>query len=519
MADDLSFQINQASSELKSPVVDPLIGSRLADRFLIEALVGSGGMSLVYRGKHESVDRIVAIKTLKLDLCSQPVIVSRFEREIKSLSRLNHPNIVTIYDCVLSAQGQPYIIMDYIEGESLETLLERGPMDAALAVKLALQICNALEHAHRHGVIHRDLKPANIMLMQKGSVLEVKVVDFGLAKLAEDTQVLTQSDELWGSLPYMSPEQCSSNVNVEIDTRSDIYSLGAVLFQMLTGKDPFHGLDIVNTIQHHLNEPPPAFREVAPTRVISAGLERVVQKALNKSREDRFQSMREFKEALEFAAVDLLKDGLSKSTRDTNFKSPAKRPTGAGRRSTVPPTFKKTKKVFPIGYAIGLSIAGTLVLAYCAMALVTGSFTLMNEHLKSATSSSPTNPSPTNPSSTSANPAAPSVSTANSSAMHPSAASPSAASSPAVRASGKPAVHATADASEKPRSSVPPERNHAKVRPEVRATEVRPSNPGLLTHANKHSVLKPMPKTKMPTVVKRTESKSPWSALESQRSQ
>jgi serine/threonine protein kinase len=509
MVDDLSFQANQAGPELKSPVADPLIGTRLADRFLIEALVGSGGMSLVYRGKHESVDRVVAIKTLKLDLCSQPVIVSRFEREIKSLSRLNHPNIVTIYDCVLSTQGQPYIIMDYIEGESLETLLERGPMDAALAVKVTLQICNALEHAHRHGVIHRDLKPANVMLLQKGAALEVKVVDFGLAKLAEDTQVLTQSDELWGSLPYMSPEQCSSNVNVAIDTRSDIYSLGAVLFQMLTGKDPFYGLDIMNTIQHHLNEPPPAFKDVAPTRVISAGLERVVQKALNKSPDDRFQTMREFKEALEFAAVDLLKEGASPPARDTNFKSSAKKPIGAARRSTAPQTLRNSKKAFPVGYAIGLSVVGTLVLAYCAMALVTGSFTLMNEHLKSTTSPSPTSPSPSTIS----------PSTANSSALHPSATIPSTA-----RSAVKPAGHATSDASlnannEKPRSSVPSERKHAKAHPEIRATEVRPSNPALLPHANKHPALKLVPKAKTPTVAKRAETKSPWSQLESQRSQ
>jgi serine/threonine-protein kinase len=392
MVDSQPKQSSETLKEIKLPGPDPLIGVRLDGRFLIESALGSGGMSVVYKGKHESVDRTVAIKTLKLDLCSEPVLVSRFEREIKSLSRLNHPNIVTVFDCVISPQGQPYIIMDYVNGESLEDSLSRGPMSAARAVKLVIQVCNALEHAHRHGVIHRDLKPANIML-QKGEPLnEVKVVDFGLAKLAEDTQKLTKSDELWGSLPYMSPEQCSSNENIEIDTRSDIYSLGAVLFQMLTGKDPFYGLDLMETIRHHQSEDPPFFKEVAPQLKFPPALEGVVRKALNKDKEDRFQSMREFKEAIEFAAAPLLKEEeQNRSLASTSARPPVSSKPRSTRDFTAPAKRKKKSNIVKIvGITSGISILCTIALSYCMIVLFKGSFVGMGNSLKTTAASAGT---------------------------------------------------------------------------------------------------------------------------------
>ncbi len=385
-------QSSDTLHEIDLPVADPLIGVRLDGRFLIESALGSGGMSVVYKGKHESVDRTVAIKTLKLDLCSQPVIVSRFEREIKSLSRLNHPNIVTVFDCVISPQGQPYIIMDYVNGESLEASLARSPMSAGRAVKLVIQVCNALEHAHRHGVIHRDLKPANIMLQSGEPVNEVKVVDFGLAKLAEDTQKLTKSDELWGSLPYMSPEQCSSNANIEIDPRSDIYSLGAVLFQMLTGKDPFYGLDLMETIRHHISEDPPFFKEIAPQLKIPPALEGVVRKALNKNKEDRFQSMREFKEAIEFAAAPLLKEEeLNRPVASTSSRPPLSSKPRSTRDFASPSKNKKKSSIVKIvGITSGISILCTIALSYCMIVIFKGSFIGMGNSLKTTAASAGT---------------------------------------------------------------------------------------------------------------------------------
>jgi serine/threonine protein kinase len=302
-----------------------LIGQRLAGRYLIESPLGSGGMSLVYKGKHEAIDRTVAIKTLKMDLCSDPIILQRFEREVKGLSRLNHPNIVTVYDCVISPQGQPFIIMDYIDGESLDRIIEREKViDPTRAVKMFMQVCQALEHAHRNGVIHRDLKPANIMLTKVSSDNEqVKVVDFGLAQLMENTQRLTSTGQLWGSAPYMSPEQCMADEKVPIDQRTDVYSLGVVIYEALTGKDPYFDSELMQTISNHIHMVPPTFKEINPEVSIAPVLEAVVFKALEKAPSDRFQSMSEFREALSYAASPLLKQEEQRHVRELQSKMEA----------------------------------------------------------------------------------------------------------------------------------------------------------------------------------------------------
>jgi serine/threonine protein kinase len=295
-----------------------LIGQRLGGRYLIEAPLGSGGMSVVYKGKQEAIDRTVAIKTLKLDLCSEPIILQRFEREVKGLSRLNHPNIVTVYDCIISPQGQPYVIMDYIDGESLEDAIKREKViEPGRTIKLFMQVCQALEHAHRNGVVHRDIKPGNIMLAKgSGNTDIVKVVDFGLAKLMENTQRLTSTGQLWGSAPYMSPEQCLANEEIPIDHRSDIYSLGVVLYESLTGKDPYWSSDLMQTISNHVNIMPPPLKETNPDLNIAPALEAVVFKALEKAPANRFQSMQEFREALEHAGAPMLKAEEARHTRE-----------------------------------------------------------------------------------------------------------------------------------------------------------------------------------------------------------
>ena len=323
--DKNALEPDQAAVEQESHFNFGLIGQRLAGRYLIEEPLGSGGMSVVYKGKHEAIDRTVAIKTLKMDLCSEPIILQRFEREVKGLSRLSHPNIVTVYDCVISPQGQPFIIMDFIDGESLDHTIERETViDPTRAVKMFMQVCQALEHAHRHGVIHRDLKPANIMLTKGSSDNEqVKVVDFGLAQLMENTQRLTSTGQLWGSAPYMSPEQCMADQDVPIDHRTDVYSLGVVLYEALTGKDPYFNADLMETISNHIHMVPPKFSEVNPSISISPVLEAVVFKALEKTPADRFQSMLEFREALSYAAAPLLKEEEQRHVKELQSKMEA----------------------------------------------------------------------------------------------------------------------------------------------------------------------------------------------------
>lgn len=262
---------------------------------MIEERIGSGGMSVVYRAKHLRLNRSVAVKTLKLQIDTKPIYRERFQREIDSLSTLNHPNIVTVTDCLIDEHGQPYVVMDLLKGKSLDKMLcEQGALSVPCFANIALQILSAIEHAHRNGVIHRDIKPGNIVLMDDDAGY-AKVVDFGLAKLGQESNKLTHSGEIWGSPPYMSPEQCKGETT---DHRSDIYSVGCVFYEMLMGKDPFPNSNLYELLTKHVHQTPLAFSKVNPRKDLPAELEKVVFKAMSKKPEDRYQSAFEMEEIL-----------------------------------------------------------------------------------------------------------------------------------------------------------------------------------------------------------------------------
>lgn len=274
-----------------------MIGTKLAGgRYEILDALGEGGMSVVYKAKQELVDRIVAIKTLKVKMMAEPMLLKRFEREIKTLSRLNHPNIVTVYDCVIE-NGQPYFVMDFLQGCSLQDLINAEKrISPGRCKNIFGQVCAAVDHAHRNGIVHRDLKPANIMLMDISGQEFVKVVDFGLAQIGEEAQRLTQSGEIWGSPLYMSPEQCNGH---DMDARSDIYSLGSVLYESITGRVPIVGKSFLDTIQKVVSLDPPSFADSAPDLKISPEVEAVVMRCLEKNPDKRYQSMAELKDAID----------------------------------------------------------------------------------------------------------------------------------------------------------------------------------------------------------------------------
>lgn len=291
---------------LISVIRDQFIGTKVADKYEVISEIGRGGMSIVYKARHELMDRTVAIKMLQAGLVNDQTSIKRFQQEAQAASCLTHPNVITVYDYGLVPSGQPYLVMDYLTGESLsEVVLRDGYVVPLRAVTIFIQACDALEHAHQKGVLHRDLKCGNIMLTDvEGQKDVVKVVDFGIAKLmpssGKQQQNLTQTGEVFGSPIYMSPEQCMGE---QLDARSDIYSMGCMLYESLTGQPPLMGDTIIDTMQMHVGTAAPPFAKMRPGLNIPQILEDVCLKALQKKPADRFVSMAAFRDALINAAM------------------------------------------------------------------------------------------------------------------------------------------------------------------------------------------------------------------------
>ncbi|MEZ4313389.1 MAG: serine/threonine-protein kinase [Polyangiaceae bacterium] len=304
---------------------DELIGETIANRFRIERVLGEGGMATVFVAEQDAEPRKVALKILRSELTSDRSFAKRFEREARAAARVRHPNSVVILDAGV-AGDLSYIAMELLQGEDLYTLLHRhgslAPKDAA---RIVIEVCEALSVAHRLGIVHRDLKPENIMIVREPSSApeggppsaaalpagsRVKVLDFGIAKLLEPTTdsaqqgrdrlnppsahtAVTRAGTLIGTPAYMSPEQCALQ---PIDTRSDLYTCGVLLFQMVTGQVPFEGPTPLHVALQHIHEDPPALREIVPEA--SPELEALIQRALAKPPASRFPTAQSLIEAL-----------------------------------------------------------------------------------------------------------------------------------------------------------------------------------------------------------------------------
>lgn len=286
---------------LRGPDNDPLIGTVFADRYLIESVLGLGGMSIVYKAQHSLMSRTVAIKMLHRNLKEDTLALERFRLEAQAASSLNHQNVITVYDFGISPSGEPFFVMDCIEGEGLDALIERdGRVRCTDAIEIFKQICDGLEAAHKKGIIHRDLKPANVILMKRedGS-RTVKLVDFGIAKLmpqgGKAQQQLTKTGEVFGSPLYMSPEQCLGR---ELDTRADIYALGCLMYETVAGTPPFVGDSYLETMNMHVDKHPKLISEKAPAAKVPAELEAAILCCLSKDAEIRFQSAGELRDVL-----------------------------------------------------------------------------------------------------------------------------------------------------------------------------------------------------------------------------
>ena len=271
-----------------TPENDPNIGAVFGGRYRIEKQIGVGGMGVVYRAVHTGLDRRVVVKLLSRDRLEDDAAVKRFEREAKTLSRLDHSNIVTIYDFGYQDEVS-FIVMEYVDGRQLDRFVqEHGGLDTETFVQIASQILDAVGEAHREGLVHRDLKPSNIMLTRRNeSERSVKVLDFGLAKLVSGEDDVTKQDSLVGSMPYLSPEQIRGD---EIDQRVDVYSLGIVFYFMLTGRKPFRGTNASILYDQVHSDPPPLQLHVADPDQFPHGLFGLVRRCLEKDPDDRFAS-------------------------------------------------------------------------------------------------------------------------------------------------------------------------------------------------------------------------------------
>jgi class 3 adenylate cyclase len=280
---------------------DALLGRVLDRRFALVQRIAVGGMGALYRAVQLPIERTVAIKVIRPELlgADADVVRGRFRREAQALSRLRHPHSVTLFDFGETPEGELYMAMELIEGPNLEQALRDGPVPADRAIALVCQAAQALEEAHRLGVVHRDLKPANIMLADLGDGIErVKVVDFGIARLldtgASDRRV-TLTGKISGTPHYMSPEVVRGGA---ADHRSDIYALGLILYRMIAGRPPFDGSPIQVVLQQ-MNDPPPPLAEVAPEVTIPRGLDTVIDRALRKRPDERYATVGDLRRDLE----------------------------------------------------------------------------------------------------------------------------------------------------------------------------------------------------------------------------
>ncbi|MGW1376034.1 protein kinase domain-containing protein [Streptomyces sp. NPDC002446] len=297
----------------------------LGERYELVEQLGHGGMGKVYRAVDRRLRRTVAVKTLSAELALQPEFLARFQREAHAAAALNHPGVATVHDAGEDAGGgvaEPYLVMEYVAGRTLGQVLKDGALPLAQAADIAGQVLEALEHSHRHAIVHRDIKPANVMLTATG---QVKVVDFGIAKaLSEAVTRLTGTGVAVGTPAYLAPEQING---AETDHRTDLYAVGCLLYELLTGHPPYTGDSPFSVMHQHLAAeplPPSRLRPELPPAV-----DEVIVRALHKSRADRFADASAMKAALDAAAAAAPAAPVrTPTTIDAKAQAPGPEPAG-----------------------------------------------------------------------------------------------------------------------------------------------------------------------------------------------
>jgi serine/threonine-protein kinase len=332
------------SSSMSAPARN-VTGEVIADRYELEKLVGTGGMSNVYCAHDRLLERKVALKVLHPHYTEDEEYVARFRHEARAVAQLSHPHIVTVIDRG-EDDGQQFIVFEYVDGENLKQLVERsGPLPPRRAVELALEIADALAFAHEHGLVHRDVKPQNVLLTPDGAA---KVTDFGIARSLDVEHGVTQTGTVLGTSNYLSPEQAGGKPTTP---STDVYSLGVVLYELLTGEVPFAGENFVAVAMKHINEPPPDVLEKRPD--VSLRLAAAVDRALAKDPAERFGSMDQFAWELRQCLAE-----LGDASTDRTFIAPS-----PVMRESRPHRVRATRRRWPIYLPLALLLAAAAIVA------------------------------------------------------------------------------------------------------------------------------------------------------------
>jgi eukaryotic-like serine/threonine-protein kinase len=325
-----------------------VVGELIVDRYELEEVVGTGGMSSVYRAHDRLLERDVALKVLHDQFGEDGEHVERFRHEARVVAALSHPNIVTVIDRG-EQNGRQFIVFEYVAGENLKSLIQReAPLAEHEAVELGLQIARALAFAHDHGLCHRDVKPQNVLL---GDGAEAKVTDFGIARSLDVRDGITQTGTVLGTSDYIAPEQARGS---RATVQTDIYSLGVVLYELLTGELPFRGENFVAVAMRHINDPVPSVRALRPD--VSPRLDAAIQRAMAKEPRQRFGSMDEFAAELEACLAHPGANGAGPGD-ETLVVAPAPPTDWRSRRAARPPVGRPT--IWPLILLLaGLAVLG-----------------------------------------------------------------------------------------------------------------------------------------------------------------
>lgn len=296
----------------------------LVGRYKVLQRLGSGGTSTVYKASDLVLKRFVAVKLLRAGTRTQEQLV-RLQREARAICQLQHPNIIDAFDFIVGDDNIPVLAMEFVDGVSLDEFVKQnGPLELDQAIAVCEQICSALNYAHEHNILHRDLKPANV-IVQRTNPVEIKIIDFGIAKLSDEDTSLTSAGVIVGTPSFISPEQANGET---VDVRSDIYSLGCLMYKILTGRNPFRGATMMETLQAQIHEEAPTLEEGNGSREYSQDLEDIIAKALKKDPGERFQTMSEFSNALNAirpANNDSLFETSETETPPSGFTAESKR--------------------------------------------------------------------------------------------------------------------------------------------------------------------------------------------------